>query len=188
MRPPSASRPTPRTGLALALGVAALVAAPAAARAQSAAVPVSATIGIPGIVTGQQNLAFTTVFPGVAKTVSPTTGGSAGATVGIFRVVGLRNAMMQLSFTLPAGNALRNGTNALTIDTWAGCSNTVNSAAGCTAFVPSSSGSTARLSNPATGFLGELWIRIGATVRPTPTQPAGTYTGTVTLSAVYTGL
>lgn len=189
MRPPGASRPTPRTGLALVLGVAAFVAGARHARAQaSGTIAVGALVGDPVAVTTQQGLSFTTVFPGVAKVVSPVTGGANGALPGVVRIQGRPGNEVEFTLTLPGGNALASGGNALAIDTWTACTNTVDSPTGCTTFAVSSSGNTARLNAPGNPPAGRLWVRLGATVRPTPTQPAGTYTGTVTLSAVYTGL
>lgn len=196
MRPPSASRPTPRAGLAPALGVAALVMlvmlSPVGAREAGAqasgTIAVGAIVGDPVAVTTQQALAFTTVFPGVPKAVSPVAGGANGALPGVVRIQGRPGSEVEFTLTLPGGDALRSGSNALPIDTWMACTNTVDSPTGCTTFAVSSSGHTARLNAPGNPPAGRLWVRLGATVRPTPTQPAGTYTGTVTLSAVYTGL
>lgn len=189
MRPPGASRPTPCTGLALVLGVAAFAAGARDARAQaSGTIAVGALVGDPVSVTTQQGLTFTTVFPGVPKVVSPVSGGAAGALPGVVRIQGRPGNEVEFTLTLPGGNALASGSNVLAIDTWTGCTNAVDSPTGCTTFAVSSSGNTARLNAPGNPPAGRLWVRIGATVRPTPTQPAGTYTGTVTLSAVYTGL
>ena len=159
-------------------------ATPGAAQA-SRVIAVSALVGDPVTVTVLQPLAFTTVFPGVAKVVSPLTGGTAGATAGTFRLQGRPGAEVEMYLSFPT--ALAAGANALVIDSWSACVNTVDTPTGCTAFVPSSTGNTARLNGPGTPPAGRLFVRLGATVRPVATQPAGTYTGTMTLSAVYTG-
>ena len=182
-RPPSPARAIPWVALA-----ATLLAAPLRGAGAQGTITVSALVGDPVTVTAQQDLLFTTVLPGVAKVVSPITGGASGAQPGVFRIQGRPGAEIELSLSLPGGNALRNGANALAIDTWVACTNTVDAATGCTPYVVSSTGNTARLNAPGSPPAGRLWVRVGATVRPSPTQPAGTYSGVVTLSAVYTGL
>lgn len=161
-------------------------AAPAAA--QSVGVPVRALVGNPVTVTAQQDLLFTTVFPGFDKVVSPTTGGAAGAMPAMFRIQGKPGDEVRFYFDFPPGGALVSGANSLPIDAWQACMSTTGTSTSCIAFTPSSSGHVARLNAPGTPAAGRLFIRLGATVHPALTQPAGTYTGVVTLSAVYTGL
>lgn len=171
--------------IAVALAIVAGAVRPACAAAQSAGVPVQALVGDPATVTALTPLAFTTVFPGLAKTVSPVTGGANAATAGSFRIQGRPGDEISITFALPA--TLTSGANALAVDTWVGCRNAAASATGCTPFDPSSS-HVARLNAPGNPPVGRMHVYLGATVRPLPTQPAGTYTGVVTLSAVYTGL
>ena len=70
--------------------------------------------------------------------------------------------------------------NNLSIGTWTGCTSPTNTTAGCTSFTPSGAATT-------TGFsgAGNLFVFVGATVSPVAAQAAGTYTGTVTLTANY---
>ncbi len=144
-----------------------------AAVAQSANIQATATVYSPITVSGTQALDFQTVFPGVNKTVTP-----AGATSGRFSLTGQNAANVALTFTLP-GN-LVSGANNLPIGTWAGVHNTTNTATGGTAFVPSATASNATFSGT-----GTLFVFVGATVSPAAAQAAGTYTGTVTLTAAY---
>jgi len=83
-----------------------------------------------------------------------------------------------VAFTLPAN--LVNGANNLPIGTWTGCTNPTTSPAGCTSFTPSGTATT-------TGFsaAGAVSVFVGATVTPGAAQPAGAYTGTITLTANY---
>jgi len=109
----------------------------------------------------------------VAKTVAVT-----AATSGEFTLTGQSSANVNLSFTLPTN--LVNGANNLPIGTWTGCTNTSNSTTGCTAFTPSASATASAFSGT-----GNLWVWVGGTVTPAANQAAGTYTGTVQLTAAY---
>jgi len=147
--------------------------AASAARAQSANITATATVFQAMTVTGARTLDFGNVFPGVAKAI-----GVAAATSGRFDLTGQNSANVNVSFTLPAN--LVSGANNLPIGTWTGCTNTSNATAGCTAFTPSAA-------NTATAFsaTGALFVWVGATVTPAANQAAGTYNGTVTMTAAY---
>ena len=141
--------------------------------AQSANITATATVFQAITVTGAQNLDFGNVFPGVNKTI-PVSAGSAGR----FDLTGQLSAPVQVAFTLPA-NLTSSGNN-LPIGTWTGCTSPTTSAAGCTAFTPSGAPTSTAFSGA-----GALSVFVGATVLPGAAQPAGTYTGTVTLTANY---
>lgn len=178
-----------RPGLAtfVLLGALASSATSAAGQGASVNMDVSALVGDPVAVSAQQDLAFGTVLPGVPKAVDPVTGGAAGTTTGLVRINGRFNNEIIVTFVLTTGATLRAGANAMPVDSWRGCWNRTNATAGCTAFTPSSSGSTMRF-GPTGGGPPRIWVYLGATVRPTSSQPAGAYTGLLRVTAAYTGL
>ncbi|HXW96074.1 MAG TPA: DUF4402 domain-containing protein [Gemmatimonadales bacterium] len=145
----------------------------AAAQAQSASISATATVYQAMTVTGARTLDFGNVFPGVSKAIAVT-----AATSGQFSLTGQSSANVNLTFTLPTN--LTSGANNLPIGTWTGCTNPTNSTAGCTAFTPSASATASAFSGT-----GALWVWVGGTVTPAANQAAGTYTGTVQLTAAY---
>ena len=150
-----------------------LTLAASAAQAQSANINATATVFQAMTVSGARDLDFGNVFPGVAKAV-----GIAAPTSGQFALTGQNSANVDLSFTLPTD--LVDGGNNLPIGTWTGCHNTSNATAGCTSFTPSAGSTASQFSGT-----GSLWVWVGGTVSPAANQAAGTYTGTVTLTAAY---
>ena len=165
-----------RSALILALSgvVLATLMTPSAAKAQ-ASITATATVASALTLTAGNDLDFQLVIPGFTKIVAVT-----GATAGTFSITGGAGAEVNFSFTsLP--DPLTFGANNLPI-TYAGVHNTVNDpGAGATAFTPSA-GATTNLSGT-----GELYIFMGGTVDATASPLNGTYTGTVTLTAAYTG-
>jgi hypothetical protein len=153
--------------------VAALFSLATAAQAQSANIQALATVYTPITITGNRNLDFGNVFPGVNKTVAV-----AAATSGQFQLGGQASGNVNLTFTLPTN--LANGANNLPIGTWTGCTSPTNTTTGCTAFTPSGTATASAFSG-----LGALWVFVGATVSPAAGQAAGSYSGTVTLTAAY---
>jgi uncharacterized protein DUF4402 len=153
----------------VALGMAA---GAVALQAQSASINVTASVQQPITVTAGNALAFGTVFPGVPVTV-----GVASASAGTFTVAGQAIAGVLLSFALPTN--LTSGANTLPIGSWTGNWNMTNSPTG-TSFTPSGTNTSATLS-----ATGALHVFVGATVTPTVTQTAGSYTGTVTMTVIY---
>jgi len=153
--------------------VAAFLSLATVAQAQSANINATATVFQAMTVTGARDLDFGSVFPGVAKTI-----GVAAATSGRFDLTGQASGNVNLTFTLPAN--LTAGANNLPIGTWTGCTNATNTTTGCTSFTPSGSASPSAFSGA-----GALFVWVGGTVTPGGAQPAGTYTGTVTLTAAY---
>ncbi|MGH7580488.1 MAG: DUF4402 domain-containing protein [Gemmatimonadales bacterium] len=138
----------------------------------SANIQATATVLSALNVTGAANLVFGNVTPGVNKTVA-----IADAGAGRFDVVKAANSALTLSFTLPA--TLDDGGNTLPIGTWTGAWNTSATPAGATAFDPTSATNTALDAGTT------ISVYVGATVTPAAAQAAGSYTGTVTMSAVY---
>ena len=160
----------------LSLAVLALmVAAAASAQAQGVNGSISATASVqaPITVTGTQNLAFGNVFPGINKTIAVTDAGA-----GLFSVTGQASTAVTYSFTLPTN--LVNGGNNLPIGSWTGHVNTTAAPTGGSNFTPSATPAGSTLSGS-----GALFFYVGATVTPPTNLPAGSYTGTVTLTVSY---
>ena len=134
----------------------------------------TAQVQAPITVTGTQNLSFGNVFPGAAKAVAYADAANAGK----FSVAGQASTPVTYSFTLPTN--LTSGTNNLPIGSWLGYENTTSGTSGGSGIVPSGTPSTSTLSGS-----GALFIFLGATVTPPANQPAGSYTGTVTLTVSY---
>lgn len=153
--------------------VAVLLSLATAAQAQSANINVTANVFQAMTVTGARTLDFGNVFPGVNKAIAVS-----DATSGRFDLTGQASANVNLTFTLPA--TLTSGANSMPIGTWTGCTAPTNSTAGCTAFTPSGTPSASAFSGA-----GALFVWVGGTVSPAAAQAAGTYTGTVTLTAAY---
>ena len=167
-----------RTRLAFLAAAVALAAARPAAAQQSNTINATATVVTPLAVSSVSSLAFGTVYPGVNKTVNYTDATNGGK----FSVTGYAGAQVAVSFTLPTTLAGPSGAT-LPIDTWSAYHNTTNDAAsGGTAFDPSLGGPTTALSTA-----GNLYVFLGARVTPAPTQAAGAYLSTVTMTVAYTG-
>ena len=165
-----------RTITALAAAVVLSVATnPNQAHAQ-ASITATATVSTALTVTAGNDLDFQLVIPGFMKTVAVS-----DATAGTFSMIGGAGAEVAMSFTsLPAN--LNDGSGNLLPIAYTGVHNTVaDPVAGATAFTPSS-GATTNLSG-----LGELYWYVGGTVDATAQFISSTYTGTVTMTAAYTG-
>jgi hypothetical protein len=156
----------------IALVVAALAAAAGqatAARAQGAR-PLNPS--------GLQDLGFGLVFPGIPVTVLRTDAAGAGR----FDIRGTRNAEVRLDFTLPVAMTAPGGASMpLVFGAGDGGFGTQNDIAAAQAFDPRVP-LIARL-----GGNGRLFIWLGGTVWPSPTQPAAAYSAVVTVTATYTG-
>jgi hypothetical protein len=144
-----------------------------AGQAQSANITATATVLTAITVTGASPLDFGTVFPGVAKTIA-----IADVGAGRFDLTGQASANVNVSFILPTD--LVDGANNLPIGSWTGYRNATAATTGGTAFTPIA-GTTAAAFSGA----GALFVYVGGTVTPAGNQAAGTYTGTVTLTAAY---
>jgi len=167
-----------RTRIAFLAAAVALAAAQPAAAQQTNTIDATATVVTPLSVSSVSSLAFGTVYPGVNKSVAYTDATNGGK----FSVAGYAGAQVTLSFTLPATLAGPSGAT-LPIDTWSAYHNTTNDAAsGGAGFDPSLASPTTALSGT-----GNLYVFLGARVTPDPTQAAGAYTSTVTMTVAYTG-
>jgi hypothetical protein len=139
----------------------------------SANIQATATVLSAVTVVAGKDLQFANVTPGVNKTIA-----IADAGAGRFDVTKAANQGVTLSFTLPA--TLASGANTLPIGTWTGGWNTSATPAGATTFTPSPAGTN------TTATAGTaISVYVGATVAPAAAQVAGSYTGTVTMSAIY---
>ncbi len=160
---------------AAAAAVATLFIAPAQANAQTN-ITATANVATALVVTAGNDLDFLTVIPGFTKVIAV-----ADATAGTFDLAGGAGTEVDFSWTLPVN--LTFGVNILPISVWTGVHNTANDpVAGATAFTPSGASTITVLSGT-----GQLFIFVGATVDATASPPNGTYTGTITLTAAYTG-
>jgi hypothetical protein len=162
-------------GMAVALALTTLA---GQAQAQSASIGARATVAQALTVSATDSLLFGAAFPNTTRTIQPSDAAS-----GSFTLAGAANAEVNLTFTLPANLAF--GANNLPVS-FAGntaAHNTVSARSGgtFTTFDPSVVATT-RLHN-ASGF---LYVFIGGSVSPVA-QPAGDYTGSITLAAAYTG-
>jgi hypothetical protein len=144
-----------------------------AGQAQSANITATATVYTAITVTGANPLNFGNVFPGVARTILAT-----DAAAGRFDLTGQNSANVNLTFTLPAN--LVSGGNNLPIGSWTGYRNNTNAQTGGTAFTPAATAYATAFSGA-----GAVFVFVGGTVTPAAAQAAGTYTGTVTLTAAY---
>ena len=157
-----------------ALVAAGLTVGAASAEAQnSASIQATATVLSALTVAAGNNLQFGNVTPGVNKTVAITDAGA-----GTFTVTKAATSGVTLSFTLPTN--LASGTDLLPIGSWSGAWNTSATTVGAAAFTPSGAGTNTTVTAGTS-----LTVFVGATVSPIALQPAGTYTGSVTMSAVY---
>ena len=141
--------------------------------------PVMATVLQP-ITISAIPMFFPAVYAGTPVTISPDD-------VRALRLIldGATAASVDVTFeSLPSSLAQENGAASLSIGTWrqrtgADCSGAATTPlAGSTVSLPLSQ---------ATGSGARTAICLGATVSPTPLQPAGVYNGTVTISVRYTG-
>jgi hypothetical protein len=159
-------------GLAIA-AITMLVAAVPGRAQNNASATVTATVQQPITVTKNNDLSFGNVFPGINKSIAVTAAGAAK-----FTTAGQASTPVNLTFTIPA--TIASGGNTLTLSTWAGHHSGVDLPSGGTSFTPSGSATSATLS-----ALGSLYVYVGATAEPTPTQAAGSYTGNMTMTVVY---
>ena len=129
-------------------------------------------------VTGQQDLTFGDLFPGIPERVFPTDGGRAGA----FQITGPRNMEMSLQFTLPA---VMTEPGSATMP--------LSYAASDGLFNPQGGGLPSVAFDPTAPFLNQLpnsqqaTASLGATATPSFSQTAGDYSAAVVLTVALTG-
>lgn len=162
-------------GIAVTLG---LVLGAASALAVTGDIQATANVLTPLSVTNNlRDLEFGDVFPGLSKSIAYD-----AATSGKWRVDGELGKEVDITFALPAN--LVSGGNSLPIAFGANDAawSTVDVVGGATTFDPAAG---------ATEFLdaasGEMYVWIGGTVNPAPTQAGGFYQATITMDVVYTG-
>lgn len=167
---------TNRNSLMVLAVLTAAALAPNVARAQSAAIGARASVQVALTISAVDSLLLGAVFPNTTRTVLPSDAAS-----GSFTLAGAANAEVTLTFTLPAN--LTFGVNSLPISFGASSAghNVANSRAGLTTFNPAAVATT-RLDVAS----GNLYVFIGGSVSPVA-QPAGAYTGAITLATAYTG-
>ena len=130
-------------------------------------------------VTAVQNLRFGTVLPGVSDHMLRTDATGAGR----LDLRGTNNAQVQMVFTLPT-----------TMAGPAGATMPISFGSTDAGFSPSRSIASQTVFDPRAAALGRLSgtgraaIFLGGTANPGPSQRSGAYTGTITLTASYTGL
>lgn len=133
--------------------------------------------GQPVRVNGVRSVSFGTVFPGIPKSVLRTDALNSGR----FDIRAAAGSQLQLSFALPTGMT---GPGGSTMPLSFGGSDAGFSP---TQSVTSQVGFDPRVPFVATmgGPPGRAAVFLGGTVTPLAAQPAGSYTGTITLTVVY---
>lgn len=133
--------------------------------------------GQPVRVNGVRSVSFGTVFPGISKSVLRTDALNSGR----FDIRAAAGTQLQLSFALPSAMTGPGGaTMPLTFgggDAGFSATQTVASQVGFDPRVPF----VATMSGPP----ARAAVFLGGTVTPLASQPAGSYTGTITLTVVY---
>lgn len=129
-------------------------------------------------VTGEQDLQFGTVLPGLPTPVSPADGASAGR----FEIRGNRDAEVVVELTLPSGLLAQGGTElplafGFADGRW-GTRPSIRQSHGFDPNVPL----VAQLSRG-----GRLYIWLGGTAQPLPSQAPGIYSAAINITVAYTG-
>jgi hypothetical protein len=164
-------------GGAAVLAAVVLAALPARAMAQTASMNAVASVVAPLSVSPYWSLDFRTVTRNQTTTVPYNDIWS-----GAFSVNGLSGSQIAVSFALPATLVRVGGGGSMPIGAWTGCHNATNSSgAGCSTFTPSAT--PLNLTIPG----GVRYFFVGAAVTPALALPNGSYVGTITLQATYTG-
>lgn len=133
--------------------------------------------GQPVRVNGVRSVGFGTVFPGIPKSVLRTDALNSGR----FDIRSAAGSQLQLSFALPAAMTGPGGA-AMPLSFGGG-----DAGFSATQSVASQVGFDPRVAFLATmgGPPGRAAVFLGGTVTPLASQPAGSYTGTITLTVVY---
>jgi hypothetical protein len=160
----------------------AALAVPAVASAQSASGSIQARARVLGAITVSPvtTLDFGDFLSaGATKTVAP-----ADATSGEFAVAGDPGAQLLLTFDFPA--TLDNGLNQITLGANAWNVNVGATRAGSASLI--ANGADGANANSFLSAGGSLGVFVGGEATAAAGLPAGVYTGTVGLTAAYTGL
>ena len=146
------------------------------AQAQSANISATATVAQALNVSAGTALAFGNVFNGFTRTILPTDAAS-----GSFSLTGAAGAQVALTFTLPANLVYLTNNLPVTFGATSASWSTAGTRTGSTVINPGVANSV-----NLDAALGTLSVYIGGAVSPVG-MAAGSYTGTITLAAAYTG-
>lgn len=150
---------------------------------ESAAIQALATVVSSLSITGNQNLQFGTVTPGISKTVDKSEPGFAGE----WEITGAVGAEITLDFDLPDSLLLvADSTNGLPID-FSGVDASFDDGSGGGQLSPSGVLNPNGLGTEQIGVGGQMTVWIGGTVHPRVSQTGGDYAEDVILSVAYTG-
>lgn len=126
-------------------------------------------------VTGGQDLAFGPIFPGFGRTIA-----ASDAASGDFAIAGGVDGGVDITFLLPA--LLTDPVSLQTMPV------SFTAAAGATRASSVAFDPTALHQNTLDATTGTLNVYLGGTVTSAPTQAAGSYSATVSMTASYNGL
>ena len=170
--------------LILVLGGLCWLAGPARIQAQeSATIQALATVVSSLAITGNNNLQFGTVTPGISKAVDKSEPGFAGE----WEVTGSVGAEITLDFTLPDSLLLvSDSTNGLPIN-FSNIDAAFDDGSGGGQLAPSGVLDPNGLGTERLGAGGQLTVWIGGIVQPRISQTGGDYAEDVILSVAYTG-
>ena len=159
----------------LAIAALALLVAGAAQAQVNASITATAVVAGPLGIAAGNNLNFGTVIPGTARVIDPLTSTSAGS----FTLTGGANAQLNLSWSVPAN--LTDGAPGHTLPV------TFAATYGATATQSAATALTLPDLTRRLSATGNAYIWVGGTVTPDPAQFVATYSGTVQVTASYTG-
>jgi hypothetical protein len=170
--------------LFLVLGGLLWLTGPANIQAQeSATIQALATVVSSLSITGNQNLQFGTVTPGISKSVDKSEPGFAGE----WEITGAVGAEITLDFALPDSLLLvSDSTNGLPID-FSGVDASFDDGSGGGQLAPSGILNPNGLGTESLGVGGQMTVWIGGIVHPRISQTGGDYAEDVVLSVAYTG-
>jgi len=156
---------------------------PGAQAQESAAIQALATVVSSLSITGDNNLQFGTVTPGISKAVDKSQPGFAGQ----WSIVGAVGAEITLDFTLPDSLLLvGDSTNGLPIS-FGLLDASFDDGSGGGQLAPSGVLDPNGLGTERLGASGQMWVWIGGMVNPRISQTGGDYAEDVVLSVAYTG-
>ena len=166
------------------IAIVVLLAGPPEAVAQeSATIQALATVISSLSITGNTNLQFGTVIPGISKAVDKSEPGFAGE----WTVTGSVSAELMLDFTLPDSLLLiGDSTSGMPIN-FVGTDVSFDDGSGGGQLAPSGVLDPNGLGTERLGAGGQLTVWIGGTVNPRISQTGGDYAADVILSVAYTG-
>ncbi|MEE8575957.1 MAG: hypothetical protein V3T31_01760 [candidate division Zixibacteria bacterium] len=149
---------------------------------ESGTIQATATVQAGVTVTGNNNLIFGLVTPGINKAIARTVVGAAGE----WHVSGTNGANVTVDFTLPVTLLHTDGVTTMPVGFAVGDAAWDNNAVGNQA-VPAGGAINPNASNPTIplGAAGDLWVWIGGTVMPPLAQTGGNYSADVVMTITY---